>query len=279
MKNIIASIVAAAGIASMASAQITQMDVQTSLDGVNWAGGNRAVNPGTTVQFRYRVSFNANGTTATPTGFAALTFQPTVSNWGTDTLNAFATSGNNTNGGAVTEASGQFGRIIPFASTGATTSDPYRGHVQSVSGTQYLRIARTTITNWVGQGLTSGTSAANNFNGAGGLALVQKGFSLVTTADPAFNPAITNVVLAKFSLTLSNDGAARTLVISAPTEGMSRNATTGAREASWFSSNTDNFGSIKAAVSVADASLTVVPAPGALALLGMGGLMAARRRR
>ena len=279
MKNIIASIVAAAGIASMASAQITQMDVQTSLDGVNWAGGNRAVNPGTTVQFRYKVSFNANGTTATPTGFAALTFQPTVSNWGTDTLNAFATSGNNTNGGAVTEASGQFGRIIPFASTGATTSDPYRGHVQSVSGTQYLRIARTTITNWVGQGLTSGTSAANNFNGAGGLALVQKGFSLVTTADPAFNPAISNVVLAKFSLTLSNDGAARTLVISAPTEGMSRNATTGAREASWFSSNTDNFGSIKAAVSVADASLTVVPAPGALALLGMGGLLAARRRR
>jgi len=279
VKNIIASIVAAAGIASMASAQITQMDVETSLDGVSWSGGNRAVNPGTTVQFRYKVSFNANGTTASPTGFASLTFQPTVSNWGTDTLNAFATSGNNTNGGAVTEASGNFGRIIPFASTGATTSDPYRGHVQTASGTQFLRIARTTITNWVGQGLTSGTSAANNFNGAGGLACVQKGFSLVTATDPAFNPAIANVVLAKFSLTLSNDGAARTLVISAPTEGMSRNATTGAREASWFSSNTDNFGSIKAAVSVADASLTVVPAPGALALLGMGGLMAARRRR
>ena len=70
MKNIIASIVAAAGIASMASAQITQMDVETSLDGVSWSGGNRAVNPGTTVQFRYKVSFNANGTTATPTGFA-----------------------------------------------------------------------------------------------------------------------------------------------------------------------------------------------------------------
>jgi MYXO-CTERM domain-containing protein len=278
VKNIIASIVAAAGIASMATAQTTQMDVQTSLDGVNWEGGARTVTPGTTVQFRYRVSFVAGGSTAVPTGFASLTFQPTVSNWGTDTLSAFATSGNNTNGGAVTEASGQFGRIIPFASTGATTSDPYRGHVQSVSGTQYLRIARTTITNWVGQGLTSGTSAANNFNGAGGLACVQKAFSLVGSADPAFNPAITNVVIAKFSLTLSNDTTARTLVISAPTEGMSRNATTGAREASWFSSNTDNFGSIKGAVSVAEASL-VVPAPGALALMGMGGLLVARRRR
>lgn len=281
MKNIIASIVAAAGIASMASAQITQMDVETSLDGVNWAGGNRSVNPGTTVQFRYKVSFNLNGTTAVPTGFASLTFQPTVSNWGgTDTLNAFATSGNNTNGGAVTEASGQFGRIIPFASTGATTSDPYRGHTQTVSGTNFLRIARTTITNWVGQGLTTGTSAANNFNGAGGLACVQKAFSLVVAGtDPAFNPAISNVVLAKFSLTLGADAAARVLTLSAPTDGMSRNTTTGAREASWFSSNSDNFGGIKGAVQVADATLTIVPAPGAMALLGMGGLVALRRRR
>jgi uncharacterized protein (TIGR03382 family) len=281
VKNIIASIVAAAGIASMANAQITQMDVQTSLDGVNWAGGNRNVNPGTTVQFRYKVSFNLNGTTATPTGFASLTFQPTVSNWGgTDTLNAFATSGNNTNGGAVTEASGQFGRIIPFASTGATTSDPYRGHTQTVSGTNFLRIARTTITNWVGQGLTSGTSAANNFNGAGGLACVQKAFSLVVPGtDPAFNSAISNVVIAKFSMTLGGDAAARVLTVSAPTDGMSRNTTTGAREASWFTSNSDNFGALKGTVQVADATLTIVPAPGAMALLGMGGLVALRRRR
>ncbi len=256
--RMLAAMACLSGTAGITQAQITRMQVETSLDGLSWSSDHRVVVPGTTLLFRYKVSFDANGTTATPTGFANLTFQPTVSGWqaGQDALLPFAASGNNTNGGAVPESSG-FGRIIPFASTGATTSDPYRGHTQLFSGVNYLRVARTTITNWVGQGFTSGTSAANNFNGAGGLACVQKGFSLVTTADPTFNPAIGNVVLARFAVTLSSDQSPRTLVFSAPTVGMTRNATTGAREASWFASNTDNFGSIRAAVQVTDASVTV----------------------
>jgi hypothetical protein len=280
VKNIIASIVAAAGIASLASAQITQMDVQTSVDGINWASGNRNVNPGTTVQFRYRVSFNANGTTAIPTGFSSLTFQPTVSNFAAgDTLGAFATVGNNTNGGTVLDTNnGSYGRISPFGSTGPTTTDPYAGQRQTSASVNYLRVARSTITNWVGDGLTTGTSAANNFNGAGGLACVQKSFSLVGTADPAFNASISNVVLVKLAFTLSSDTASRVLTIDAPTLGMSRNTTSGAREAAWFSSNTDNFGSIKAAVQVAAATVTIVPAPGMLGLVGMGGVVALRRR-
>ena len=47
MKNIIASIVAAAGIASLANAQATVMTVETSLDGITWQGGTRTVAPGT----------------------------------------------------------------------------------------------------------------------------------------------------------------------------------------------------------------------------------------
>ena len=156
----------------------------------------------------------------------------------------------------MTESSG-FGRIVPFASSGATTSDPYRGHTQVFSGVNYLRIARSTVTNWVGQGLTIGTSAANNFNGAGGMICAQKPFSLVVQGtDPPFNPTISNVVLAKFAMTLGSDLTPRTLVIGAPTAGMSRNTTTGAREASWFASNSDNFGTIKGAVQVTDASIT-----------------------
>ena len=280
MKNIIASIVAAAGIASFAGAQITQMDVQTSVDGINWASGNRNVNPGTTVQFRYRVTFNASGTTAIPTGFSSLTFQPTISNYAAgDTLASFATVGNNTNGGTVTDtANGLYGRISPFGSTGPTTTDPYAGQRQASASVNYLRVARSTITNWVGDGLTTGTSAANNFNGAGGLACVQKSFSLVGSADPAFNASISNVVLVKLAFTLSTDTASRVLTIDAPTLGMSRNTTSGAREAAWFSSNTDNFGSIKAAVQVAAATVTIVPAPGMLGLVGMGGVVALRRR-
>jgi uncharacterized protein (TIGR03382 family) len=281
VKNLAISLVAAAGLATIANAQqITRMDVQTSINGTDWSGGARQVNPGTVVQFRYAVTYVANGTTATPVGFASLTFQPTISNWtNADTLSAFANAGNNGTGGSVTEASGLFGRISPFAATGAVATDPYRGHIQTVSGTQYLRIARTVITNWVGVGPTTTTAAANNFNGSGGLPAVQLSQSQATGTQPAFNTSISNVVLAKFAFTLSADGASRTLTVGAPTEGMSRIAATGARAASWFESASDSFGNIKADVQVVNATVEVIPAPGALGLLGAGGLVALRRRR
>ncbi|MEY3230805.1 MAG: hypothetical protein RL689_894, partial [Planctomycetota bacterium] len=255
-------LVGVAGMAGIASAQITRMAVETSVDGVSWSGGTRAVPAGSTLQFRYVVTFDANGTTATPIGFAALTFQPTVSGWSaSETLAPFATVGNNTNGGSVSEASGLFGRITPFAATGPTTTDPYRGHTQSVSGVNYLRLARTTITNWIGVGLTTGTSAANNFNGAGGVVCVQKGVNALNTSDPAFNGSISGVVLARFGMTLSGDTSERTLVFDAPTAGMSRNATTGAREASWYSSASDLVGTIKGAVSVTPAQVIICQPP------------------
>jgi hypothetical protein len=240
-------------------AQVTRVVVETSVDGLSWSNNPRTVNPGANVQVRYKLSYDPAGSTAMPTGFASVTFQPTISNWiaGQDTLSPFAASGNNTNGGSVSEASGLFGRITPFASTGPTTTDSYRGHVQTVGGVTYLRIARTSITNWVGQGLTSGTAAANNFNGAGGLACVQKGFSLVTANDPPFNPATADIVIARFGFTVSSAIQSRTLVADAPSVGFSRNPTSGAREGSWFSSNTDNFGSIKAAAGVSPATIIV----------------------
>lgn len=281
MKNVIASIVAAAGIAAVASADTSQLNMQVSLDGINWSSAVDAT-PGSTVQFRGVMNFVQTGT-VTPTGFATLTWQPTISNWtGADTLAAFADRGNNSNGGTVADVPGMpapYGRISPFGSTGPTTSDPYRGHVQMNAGTNYLRIARTTITNWVGEGATTGTSASNNFNGSGGLACVQKGFGNVSPTDPPFNPAITNVVLFKAAITLSSDTAARVLTVDAPTSGMSRNSTTGEREAAWFNGTADNFGGLKAAVQVGTGTISVVPTPGALALLGMGGLALGRRRR
>lgn len=278
MKNLIASIVAAAGLASLASADTSRLEFQVSTDGINWSS-TANVNPGTQVQVRARMNFIQTGT-STPVGFATLTWQPTVSNWDStnDTIAAFANQGNNTNGGAVADANGQYGRILPFASTGPTSSDPYRGHTQSNAGVNYLRIARTTITNWVGQGPTSGTAASNNFNGSGGIANVQKSSGNVGSADPPYNAAIANVMLFKFAVTVGGT-ATRSLVVDAPQEGMSRNSTTGVREAAWFSSTADNFGSLKAAVETVTATINIVPAPGGLALLGLGGLAISRRRR
>lgn len=280
MKNLIASIVVVAGFASIVVAQpTTRMDVQTSLNGIDWSGVPRVVNPGTAVQVRYTVTFVANDTTAIPVGFNSLTFQPTFSNWtAADTLAPFAVSGNNLTGGSVLDSAGTFGRVSPFAATGATTSDTYRGHVQTAAGTTYLRIARNTITNWVGLGPTSGSVAVNNFNGSGGLPAVQNTSTMPTAGHP-YNGSITNVILAKFGFTLSSDTTPRTLSLSAPTEGMSRNATTGAREAAWFESLSASFGGIKGSVSVIPAEVQVIPAPASLALLGLGGIVVGRRRR
>ncbi|MBX3382287.1 MAG: PEP-CTERM sorting domain-containing protein [Phycisphaeraceae bacterium] len=280
MKNMIVTIVAAAGMAAIANADTSRLEFQVSTDGVSWSSSTNAL-PGSVVQIRARMSYI--GTEATPIAFASLTYQPTVSNWTAgDSLRPFANQGNNTNGGSVADTPGMdapYGRISPFASTGPTSSDPYMGHVQNAGGTNYLRIARTTITNWVGQGPTTGTGAANNFNGAGGLATVQKGSGNVGPNDPPFRTGISDIVILKFAVQLSAATDIRTLLVSAPLEGMSRNATTGVREAAWFTSTSDNFGGIKAAVEVSDASINVVPAPGALALMGLGGLAVARRRR
>ncbi|MEY3231103.1 MAG: hypothetical protein RL689_1192, partial [Planctomycetota bacterium] len=249
-------------LAGVAPAQVTRMAFETSLDGVSWAGGVRSVPAGSTVQFRCVVTFDPAGTTVSPVGFASLTFQPTVSNWTpADTLLPFATIGNNGSGGGVTDSSGLYGRIIPFAATGPTSSDPYRGHLQANASVNYLRIARTTITNWIGVGPTTGTVAANNFNGAGGLACVQKGFGTLVPTDPAPNTSVNGVVLVKFAMTLSPDASARQLQITAPIEGMSRNATTGAREASWYASNTDSLGSVKSSVVVEPAVVEICQPP------------------
>ncbi|MEI7658591.1 MAG: immunoglobulin domain-containing protein [Phycisphaerae bacterium] len=259
VKSFVAGLASFAGIAG---AQVTRMAIETSLDGVTWAGGTRAVPAGTTVQFRCVVTFDPAGTTQSTVGFASLTFQPTLSNWTTsDALAAFATVGNNTNGGSVPDSPGQYGRISPFAATGPTTSDPYRVHLQSNASINYARLARTTITNWIGVGPTSGTAAANNFNGAGGVACVQKSFGSVGPSDPPFNSNVSGVVLAKFAFTLSSDTTARQLQITVPNDGMSRNATTGAREASWYASNSDLLGSVKTSVVVSPAVVEVCQPP------------------
>ena len=274
----------AGGVTHAAGQSRTLLDLTVSLDGINWLNAVTVDRPGITVQVRASVTYQGNGSTQIPTAFSFLTWQPTASNWATqDELLPFADRGNNLNGGAVTDQPGMpapYGRIIPFASTGPTSSDPYRGHVQNAGGVNYLRIARTSITNWVGQGATSGTTASNNFNGAGGVANVQKSAGNVNpTVDPPFQRGITDIVIFKFALRLEPTALSRQVEIGAPTDGMSRNTASGAREASWFSGDGDNSGTIKAQVIVDGAMITVLPGPASIAMLGLAFTFVPRRRR
>ncbi|MCX5689166.1 MAG: hypothetical protein NTV94_05150 [Planctomycetota bacterium] len=290
MKNVIGSLVAIAGMAVAANADTSKLDILVSKDGVNWSP-SATFNP-TAGETRAYVAYVMSyvGTSAAPNAFASLTFQPVFSNVrASDSVVAFANSGNNTNGGAIDgrgdySAAGGFGRLKPWAATGPSTSQSYVVHSHSASAGgapagNFFRIARNDVTRWMGTGTTTGTAAVNNFNGAGGVVAGQK--QAPGAADPARVAGTQNLVLMVLALNIGAvaPGASHTIVADAPLAGMSRNATTGAREASWWANTSENAASIKANVEVVGGEINIIPAPGALALLGLGGLVVGRRRR
>lgn len=277
MKNVIVSLVAVAGIAAAATAQTngSNLVIQVRQAGGEWASSVNIL-PGATVEFRALVTYTG---TATAVGLANAAFQPTISNWNTatDTLLPFRNVGTSPATGGVAADSGQYGRILPYAAAGISTTNALRGHTNNVNGVTFLRIAQNNTTNWVGVGPTSGTAASNNFNGAGGIATGQKPAGLVGGNDPAFVQDTTDVEVVRFGLTIGGT-ADRSLIVDVPQLGIG--LASGIRRFSWFSSTSDLAGSsVFGAVAVTSATINVVPAPAALALLGMGGLMAGRRRR
>ncbi len=271
MKNMFGCIVVVAGLAMTASAQGTsRLELDCSLDGVTWShdvvvhlSSGRAAD----VLLRARISW-VGATRAF--GFTSLTWQPVIGNArpGTDFVNPFADRGNNTSGGGVdldgSALDGPFGRIRPFASTGPIQPHFYTAlaHAGGSGGAplgNYLRIARDDITRWMGTGPTSGTSALNNFNGAGGVQSVQKAREIVGPNDPPYNPRVSDVTIVLLSLHVGGPAVGQPQVLSwgAPTTGMSRNSITGVREASWFDGPGDYSGRLKGTVEVLPASITI----------------------
>jgi len=277
MKNVIVSLVALAGIAAVAAAQNgTTLRWEARQLGTEAWSNNINVLPGSTVEFRALLNYTGS---AAAFGLSTAVFQPTVSNWNTatDTLLPFRNVGTSPATGGVLADSGNYGRILPFAAAGISTTNALRGHTNNVLGVNYLRVAQNNTTNWVGLGATSGIGAANNFNGAGGIAVGNKPFgSVVAGVDPVFSQATQNVEVLRLAITIGG-AADRSLIVDAPLLGnrLSNNV----RSVSWFSSAGDNIGGVTGAISVETALINVVPTPGALALLGLGGLVTGRRRR
>lgn len=301
MKRLVTNLIAAAGLAGLAglaaqaSAQVdnTNLRFEVSTDGLNW-GSEVSHNPNEgqrRILVRVMVSWESTGTTV-PIGFASMTFQPVITSvrFGDSVVN-FANQGNNTNGGGVTldatPLDGPFGRLRPFAATGPSGLQSYstHAHTNGSGGApmgSYIRFARNDISNWMGMGPTTGSDAVNNFNGAGGIAAVQKSLGLLTPGiDPPFHFGITDINIFQFAIDVDTlaPGEQRTLSLLAPLEGISRDLTSGVRSASWFASNSDNFGTIKAPVNVSGAQINLVPSPAALSLLMCGGLTLNRRSR
>ena len=280
MKKFVASMVAVAGLAAAAQAQVgtSHMTIEVSADGVTW-GSSADVQPGAVAHVRYRISLD--GTQAM--GLSGLNMQPTFGGWDNtgagafvDALMAFADTGSNstTPAGGVTDASGDYGRILPFAAPNVTTTNRLRGHLSGST----MRVAQNGTTNNIGVG-----SASNNVNGSGGVPVSQSGGFFAP--PPTFQFGTENVLFLKLGVRVSEDVPAtdRLIQCDAPAGGFSLYGPTGSqvRAANWLTgysgsgSPTTNY----APVVVHGATIRVVPTPASLALLGLGGLVAGRRRR
>lgn len=268
MKKAIAGIVAIAGIASVAAAATTVTYQVRTVGGV-W-GSSVDVLPGTQVEFRTLVSTNGNFL-----GLAGFNQQPMVSNTvATDAFAPFITTyAAGANNGISDLDSGSYGRRFFAGQAGVPATSALRGHTNLVSGVRYMRIAQNNTTNFPGVG-----SGANNSSGAGGVPSVQNAPGL---AGAAFVSILTNLEVTRFAFIVSASGGdGRVLTINSANQAMIvGTATPLIARATWYDGATAFSSTADPITAVNAATINVVPTPGALALLGMGGLIAGRRRR
>lgn len=252
------AIVAAAGLASAANAA-TSINFDVSLDGNTWSSSVDA-GAGTTVFVRMRAQL----TGATSLGFAGVTVQPVLSNWNAnDVRNGFTFPGLDNTGTPTTETAydgrhvsstpaTNTGRMFPFGSGGQGISSSSGLLTSFVDGGNRLRFA--------GSKNTTETT-----NVAWGVAAAQQPASL---SGSNFVTSL-NVTLFRYSIVL---GAGHTDSLVASAVQVSNGSV------KWYLNNTGTQTLTDTTVTINPGTINI-PAPGAMALLGLGGLVAARRRR
>ncbi|HYE62499.1 MAG TPA: PEP-CTERM sorting domain-containing protein [Phycisphaerales bacterium] len=275
MKNVIASLVAVAGLSVAASAAST-LTMLVSTNGVDFSNNVNLI-PNSGIQ-RVEILTTVSNTGTAAIGLGSMQFQPTVSNWrATDALVPFTSSfGGNTTvpSGAVADAPGVYGRISPWAAAANVSSSRLFGHVHNNpdgSGQTYLRIAQAQITSWFGG--TGNTTAGSGVN------ISQRSNVQRTTSDPAFNPSLTNVRVFRFAVDVDTNAGERVLAVEAPMAGIGNRQSDNSRMLYWYADMTESAGSIREVPTINNATITVIPTPATMALLGLGGLAVSRRRR
>jgi hypothetical protein len=259
------------GLATSVHAQ-TRVEYQVSRALQEQWQSSLLVTAGESIDVRVRLSYLG---TQSPLGLGSLIFQPTVSNWSSatgDVLSPFLNTGGNTTvpSGVVTDAPGQYGRLSPWGRSAVPTSTPLIGHLNSNAGTDYLRIAPSNFTSWIGQG--------NNTTGVGGIICAQLTDIGRTAQDPVFESNLQNIVVFKFNIVVGSTEL-RNMVFDTPLNGFgNRDSATDLRYGHWVGSMSEPTGSIREQAFAVPASIFVVPAPSSLALLGLAALSMRRRR-
>ncbi len=240
MKNALALVVVA-GLASSAFAAST-VSIMTSVNGGGFAASNN-VNTGDVV----RVRIIASTDRADAVGLAGATFKLTASNFSDSALAPWSVSGPSTDplGPGVQDLANGNGRLAPFAASAATALP-----------TSSLNLGVLTIGG-------SGTG--------GRIAVGQNAPSLAGTRFNSSNP----VAIFQYTFTVGSNYNLGDTISLAITEFLNP-TTTGVR---WYNNASGTTAVNDPNPELRTGTLTFVPTPGALALLGLGGLVAGRRRR
>jgi len=263
------ALVAAAGIAASANAQNTKLVFEAMVNNGPWTMGSVDAAPGDTV--KVRLSVQLINTTRTTVGFSGITLQPTVTGWtGQDTLLPFdpvpvddgdANTKADSGGGGV--AAGLNGRYLPFNTGAPMTAVSPSGVLSSF----------TDIANTLRFAGSLSTTAGNLTRGVG---LAQQTSALLGGTDVTF---VTGPSASLFQYAFAV-GATRSLgdqlVASAPLDRINL------ARGSWYGSTGGTGSPFNAAVLANDimgVTINIVPSASSLALLGLGGLVAGRRRR
>jgi len=315
MKNVIVSLVALAGVAGIANAQVTQEPIgatlryQVAVNGGAW-GSNVSVAPGDRVEWRAVLNFTGTQAAA---ALGRIYYQPVFSNVDNtgagatqDQLGAWRNGGSSGQGnttlaqgllsvaeGSNSGALSSYGRVrFGFTSrstaagnsgglTGfdhAATADSNINGLSASGGFGLIRIAGANNPNWYPESIPAGSIALNNQILWG-----------VVSDNPAptstwFLGGTQDLVLFRQSLTLSDATDLRTISLTSEAATLFRaGGGAGTDDTRFMRSAAAGEGgstaTIRNGVEYVAGVINVVPTPGAVALLGLGGLVAGRRRR
>jgi len=199
---------------------------------------------------------------------------------------------------------GSYGRVNPMGRTFLDDANAITSFVHNNpdgTGLTYLRIAQANVPMWFGQaGNTTGGSGVNvaqlyvvgrttddpDFWGNKEVNQVDPsdpsaGWAVTPVPNPAGNARRNNVEVFRFAFTVGTGGTDRFLTIDAPLAGQQETtAGSGVRYIGyWNNPAATNPGALLAPVVQTGSVHVVIPTPATLALMGLGGLVIARRRR
>jgi uncharacterized protein (TIGR03382 family) len=309
MKNVIVSLVAVAGVASAVNAQTqppmepvgATFKYEVALPGGAW-GSSVDILPGQRVEWRAVVTYTGSETNAA--GLGQVYYQPIFNNvdnaganqdnLGTWRNNGISGQGNTTlQQGLLSVAEGadsstlaSYGRVrygftsrsTTAGSSGGLTGIRHSGGSAGAPAGEFLRIAGSGNPNWYPANIPNGTVDLNN-------QILWGVVSDNNTATSTWYTAGTqNVVIFRQAFIASADDSVRSLTLTSESATLRRAGggagTDDTRSMLWArTGEAGSTGTIRVGVQYIPATINIIPTPGAAALLGLGGLVAARRRR